>query len=120
MVLAEGFTAPGSTVSVGVGGWLVVADLDAKGRFKSSPAADSLKLKQRKKDGTWKLTFKRKNGSFASGFDDEGLVDEDNPKPGAAVTVDVSVTAGGVSYGRSLGLLYKSTLGKNGKAKLRE
>ena len=44
-------------------------------------------------------------------------MDEDNPKPGKAVTIDMQLTADGQPYLGAADLIYKSKLGKNGKAK---
>jgi len=111
--LPDGFVAPGAAVTFDVGGNVADVTLDPKGKFKLG--SDKAKLKQGK-DGTWKLSWSRK-GSLAADLADEGLADEDNPKPGKAVTVDTQITAGGQVYVGSSNLTYKSKLGKNGKAK---
>ena len=116
-VLPGDFVAAGAELSVNVGGSVVAGTLDAKGKFKSADKRDKLKLKQRKKDGTWTLSVKRKKGDFAAALLDEGLRDEDNAKPGKVVRVTVSIDAGGSTYARFVELSYRSKLGKTGSAK---
>ena len=103
----------GVTIGFDVGSNVADVTLDPKGKLKLG--SDKAKLKQGK-DGTWKLAWSRK-GSLAADLSDEGLIDEDNPKPGKAVTVDTQITADGQAYVGSSGLTYKPKLGKNGKAK---
>ena len=115
--LAETFTGDGQTVTVDVGGAAFDAPLGPKGKYKSPDKRDSLKMKQSKKDGSWKLSAKRKKGDFAAAFAGEGLLDEDNGKPGKAVSVDVDLDAGGTIYRRTESLSYRSKAGKKGSAK---
>jgi hypothetical protein len=93
------------------------AVLDEDGKFKSPDRRDRIKLKQKKKDGTWKLSVVRKKSDFAAGLSDEGLLDEDNAKPGKAVTVRVEIGAAGLTYARDFPLTYRSKAGKKGTAK---
>jgi cysteine-rich repeat protein len=111
--LPDDLEAAGAALILDIGGNVADVTLDPKGKYKSG--SDKAKLKQGK-DGSWQLSFSRK-GALAADLADEGLVDEDNPKPGKQATVDVQLNAGGQAYGASVGLTYKSKLGKNGKAK---
>jgi len=113
LMLPAGFDAAGAAISFDIGGNAADITLDPKGKYKVG--GDKAKLKQAK-SGIWKLAWSRK-GSLAADLADEGLVDEDNPKPGKAVTIDMQLTADGQSYLGAADLIYKSKLGKNGKAK---
>ena len=114
--LPDGFVAAGAAVSVDAGGAVVAGVLDATGRHESDDGFELLKLKQ-KTDGTWKLVASRKKADFADLLADEGLVEEDNAKPGKPVTVRLEVTLDGERYEREVQLSYRSAVGLKGKAK---
>ncbi|MDH3685467.1 MAG: DUF4215 domain-containing protein, partial [Myxococcales bacterium] len=116
-VLPDGFVADGTMLSVNVGGIAVEGLLDAKGKFKSADKLDKITLKQKKKDGTWKLDVTRKKSDLAALLADEGLVDEDNAKPGKPVTIDLAIGLPDETYVREVRLDYKSKAGKKGSAK---
>jgi len=116
LALPDTFVAAGSDVRVDVGGAVLDVPLDDKGRYKSPDKRDRLKLKQKKRDGTWKLSLKRKKNDFAATLADEGLVDEDN-KEGKSAGIAVSVDAGGVGHAAEHGVTYRSKAGKKGKAR---
>jgi hypothetical protein len=100
-----------------VGGGVIDASLDEKGKWKSSDGQAKVKIKKSSKDDTWKLSATRKKSDLKDTLSGEGLIDEDNPKPGKSVTLDVCITAAGQNHLRSVSLSYKSKLGKSGKAK---
>jgi len=113
--LPDGFVP--TEVHVDVGGVAFDGTFDAKGRYKSPDKRDSASLKQSGKTGLWKFNAKRKKGRFSPSLADEGLTNRNEPKPGAAVTVPITVEIGGIPYGESVGLRYRSKLGKTGAAK---
>jgi hypothetical protein len=115
LALPAGFVAAGADVSTNVGGVVLEATLDPKGRFKSTDKKDSLKLKQ-DKDGSWTLSMKRKKGNFGADLEDDGLGNETTPKPGKLVALRVMLTAGGEIMSRGGLLTYKSKRDKAGKA----
>jgi cysteine-rich repeat protein len=115
LVLAEGFLAPGADVQIDVGGAVLDVPLDEKGRYKSADKRDRIALKQKKRDGTWKLKLKRKKSDFAKAFADEGLADEDNQGKPADITL--SIGAGGLTYSADHAVTYRSKTGKKGLAK---
>jgi hypothetical protein len=78
---------------------------------------DALKLKQRRKDGSWMLQVKRKRGELLALLADEGLGDEENAKPGKPVQVVLAIDTGDAGYGRTIPLAYVSKAGKKGRAK---
>ncbi|MGI9432618.1 MAG: myxococcus cysteine-rich repeat containing protein [Myxococcota bacterium] len=116
LALPAGLTFP-AAIQLDLGGVVLDAALDEKGRYKSTDGRDKVKLKQSKKDGSWKLSAKRKKTDLGDALADEGLVDEDNPKPGKPATLGLCLAAGGQNHGIDLPVLYRSKLGKSGKAK---
>ena len=112
--LASGFVPDGETVQIDVGGVVLDAPLDARGRYKTTN--DKLKLKQRRKDGTWKLSLRRRSGDFAADFADEGLDALDNQKK--PVNLRVRAVVQGTIYQDVVGALYTSKAGRSGKARL--
>jgi len=116
LVLRDGFSAAGADLLVDVGGTALDAQLDDKGRYKSADKRDRLKLKQKKRDGTWQLKLTRKKNDFDAAFGDEGLLDEDNQE-GKSATVPLSLEAGGSTFTADQDVTYRSKAGKNGKAK---
>ncbi|MGI9433100.1 MAG: hypothetical protein ACR2PQ_12840 [Myxococcota bacterium] len=103
----------GAEVTVDVGGNVLVRTLDAKGRFKDQ--VDRIRLKQRKKDGSWKIRYKRSRGDFAADFLPEGLDDADHS--GDPVEVDIQLTVDGTLYAQRVALEYRSKAGRKGTAK---
>lgn len=113
--LPDGFVP--TELHVDVGGVAFEGTFDAKGRYKSADKRDSASLKQSRKTGLWKFNAKRKKGRFSPSLADEGLTNRNEPKPGAPVTVPITVEVGGIPYGESVRLQYRSKLGKTGAAK---
>jgi uncharacterized repeat protein (TIGR01451 family) len=113
LVLRDDFDPAGADVVLDVGGNVLARTLDAKARFRDG--VDSVRLKQRKRDGSWKLRYKRRSGDFAGDLLDEGLDAADHTSD--PVSVDVRVTLGGVVYAQRAALTYKTRPGSTGTAK---
>lgn len=113
LVLRGPIDLEGAEVTVDVGGNVLVRTLDAKGRFKDR--VDRIRLKQRKKDGSWQLRYKRSRGDFAADFLPEGLDAGDHS--GDPVNVDVQLTLHGTLYAQRVALEYRSKAGRSGTAK---
>ena len=113
LVLRGESVPAGSEVTIDVGGNRLVRTLDAKGRFRDG--VDSVRLKQRKKDGSWKLRFKRRSGDFQPDFVDEGL--DAGEHAGDPVSVDAQLTVGGTLYGQRAALTYATKAGRRGTAR---
>ena len=106
-----------TSVRVDVGGSGFEGPLDAKGRYRSPDKRDRVALKRSRKTGLWKLTVRRKKGTFSASLVDDGVVDEDVPKPGVRVTVPVTIELAGVPFGDEVDLVYRAKRGKSGTAK---
>jgi uncharacterized repeat protein (TIGR01451 family) len=113
LALRDATNPAGAEVSIDVGGNVLTRTLDEKGRFKDG--VDSLRLKQRKKDGSWKLRYKRRGGGFSGDFEDEGL--DSGAHDRTPVAVDVQLSLGDALYAQSLPLEYRSKAGRSGTAK---
>jgi uncharacterized repeat protein (TIGR01451 family) len=112
LALRGDFQPEGAEFALDIGGNVLIRTLDAKGRF--NDGVDRIRLKQRKKDGTWKLRYKRRRGAFASDFDDEGLDAGDHA--GDPVAVDVQLLLEGTLYALRVPLEYRSKAGRSGIA----
>jgi hypothetical protein len=104
-------------VTVDVGGAECSGTLDSGGKFKTADGRDQIKMKQSNKTQLWSIAVKRRNNDFAADLWDEGCTDSDIPRPGMPVTVPLTITVGGVTYGQDVDLVYKSKAGKQGIAK---
>jgi uncharacterized repeat protein (TIGR01451 family) len=111
--VAEGLDPVGQRVAVDVGGVVLDATLDERGRFKA--VNDSLKVRARR-DGSWKLHMRRRSGDWATSFADEGLDAGSHRK--LPVEVGIRATVAGETYESTPELSYSSKAGVRGKARI--
>ena len=115
--LPAAFERDGARIVIDVGGAVLDATLDGKGRFKSEDRRDRVTLKRSRKG--WTLVVVRRRLDLQADLADDGLIDETNGKPGKPVGIDVSVAVNGTAYRETIQLSYRSKAGKHGTAKRR-
>jgi hypothetical protein len=105
----------GTTVTLDVGGAQVSLTLDAKGRGISTNA--SCRFSYNKRTGVCELTAKLSRGTWRDVWATYGLVNSDTPKPGASVTLPVTLMINDEAFMADKPLQYIATANKSGAAK---
>jgi PKD repeat protein len=114
--LPQGFTVPGKSLTVDLGGAEVSFTFDSKGhQVKNLQGTCSLKFN--KKTNDWTVTAKLKKGSWQSRWSEAGLGTGDVPRPGTPVTLTVIVLVDTEAFVADRTLLYTAKAGKSGTAK---
>jgi hypothetical protein len=111
--LPEDFELEGTVLAIDVGGVETMFALDRKGKAKSD--AGTVKLKYRKKSGTWLYQLRLKKGAFAATWEDDGLVND--TVKAVPVTLESRIKVGDTTYYRVAELTYTGKEGKSGKFK---
>jgi hypothetical protein len=113
--LPDGFDPSGKSVSVNVAGAQATFALDANG--KGANAQGTCKLSFNSKTNDWTLKVSQKKGDWQTPWAATGLIDDDVPKPGDAVTLPVVVLVGDEGFAADEPMVYVAKEGKSGTAK---
>jgi hypothetical protein len=114
LVVAEGVSLGGQTISVVVGGVAKSFALNAKGSYKSG--GDSVKVASKGLGSrTAKFAIKMTKGSFATLFADYGLTD--TTVKGQPVAIPIVLLFGDILYAKDQQQLYTAKQGKGGSTK---
>jgi hypothetical protein len=115
IVLPNGFTTAGKSMTLDIGGAQSSFTLDAKG--KGVNAQGSCGFKFNKKTGGWTISVKLAKTNLQDAWEDDGLANTTLPKTGTSVTLTVAVLVDDEAFAADRTLLYKTTAGKSGSAK---
>jgi PKD repeat protein len=115
IVLPNGFTTAGKSVTLNISGAQSSFTLDAKG--KGVNAQGSCGFKFNKKTGGWTISVKLGKTNLQDAWADDGLANTTLPKTGTSVTLTVAVLVDDEAFAADRTLLYRTAAGKSGSAK---